>query len=366
MLTAIWNVVAACVTLIIVKLFFRSFFMLTACAPAKLIISGEHAVLYGCPAIAMAINKYAYTTISKNETNNTEILLNLINFNFQHRHTLHNLASIKQKLSKNYHDFLNGNRNIKEVLNMPFELLQFTLSTVVEKLNLSLPTGINIQTKSDIPIGCGLGSSAATIVSLISAIDNWFNLKLSSKKIITIAKIAENLQHAKSSGLDLHLSLNGGSLLLHNNKFEQRNFVQRNFSLVNSGKPQASTGECVNQTKKFLQKDKLLLQEFSNVTLEIDKILQNNTCSQLIDLIRLNHKLLCRIGVVPLAVQKFINHIEENGGAAKICGAGSIQGNNAGTVLVISKEDINDLCKKFNYEHYLVNGDNNGIKIVQS
>ena len=53
--------------------------MLTARAPAKLILSGEHSVLYVSPAIAFAINKYVYTTIKPNVVNNN-VLLDLLNF----------------------------------------------------------------------------------------------------------------------------------------------------------------------------------------------------------------------------------------------------------------------------------------------
>ncbi len=35
---------------------------LTVQAPAKLILSGEHAVLYAQPALAMAVNRYTTTT----------------------------------------------------------------------------------------------------------------------------------------------------------------------------------------------------------------------------------------------------------------------------------------------------------------
>jgi hypothetical protein len=51
--------------------------------------------------------------------------------------------------------------------------------------------------------------------------------------------------------------------------------------------------------------------------------------------VRENHRLLCEIGVVPTRVKKMIEAIEALGGAAKICGAGSVTGENAGVVWVV-------------------------------
>jgi len=50
--------------------------------------------------------------------------------------------------------------------------------------------------------------------------------------------------------------------------------------------------------------------------------------------IRENHRLLSDIGVVPHRVQHLIAEIENVGGAAKICGAGSVSGDHAGVVWV--------------------------------
>ena len=76
--------------------------MLTVRTPGKMILSGEHSVVYGCPALAMAINRYTETTISgHHQTAPTKnILFNLLNFRYHQEHSLPALQQIEKKYSR--------------------------------------------------------------------------------------------------------------------------------------------------------------------------------------------------------------------------------------------------------------------------
>ena len=79
----------------------------SAKAPAKLIISGEHAVVYGASAIAVAINQYVITTVSfaSKNTINPVINFNLLALRYAGSHTLKALALLANRLQNNYNSF---------------------------------------------------------------------------------------------------------------------------------------------------------------------------------------------------------------------------------------------------------------------
>jgi mevalonate kinase len=81
-------------------------------------------------------------------------------------------------------------------------------------------------------------------------------------------------------------------------------------------------------------------------------------------LIRENHRLLCRIGVVPQKVQQFVSEVEAAGGAAKVCGAGSVRGDSGGAVLVLADFMPAALAEKYGYNVSPLRGDPLGTRIV--
>ncbi len=334
---------------------------LRARSPAKLILSGEHAVVYGKPAIAMAVDCYAESMIISNLS--SAILFNCLNLKYARSFTRKTLQLLKGRVQDQYHIFLEGKCSIREVIKKPFELLQFTVSHLLETLNISLPEGLEIRSSSDIPMGCGMGSSAAVVMSTLYALNHFLGLNLDPVKFHSLGIAAENLQHGRSSGVDLQLAMSGGCLRYANGRAEQRVLPSMPMAIVQTGTPETTTGECVSAVQSYFTKG-TMADEFAAVTDRFDQALQQNDQVSIREGIKENHRLLTRIGVVPEKVQAFIRDIEQVEGAAKICGAGAVKGDRAGVVLVLVDENVTSIVEQYGYHLQAIKGDLFGTCIV--
>lgn len=332
-------------------------------APGKLILSGEHAVVYGKPALAMAVNRYV-TAMA------TPQLLPIVSFDlsdlaYEHGLTFTALNRLKSRVKQKYQRFMQGDFRIREVLHKPVELAQFAFSLFLETLNLKLTQGIKIRVQSDIPMGCGMGSSAATVLSIVHAIAHHLQVDFSHELFYRLGLEAENMQHGYSSGLDLRVSLHGGCIYVKEGHMEQRRVPQLPMYLVNTGSPKSTTGECVTHAAPLF-KNSQIGDDFAAVTEAMDHALQANDINQVMDAVRANHALLTKIEVVPHTVQHFIHEIACKGGAAKVCGAGSVAGDKAGVVLVITENmnELASLCARYHYAILPIAGEARGVHVA--
>jgi len=332
-----------------------------AIAPGKLILSGEHAVVFGRPALAMAIDRSAQSVITASPGD--QISFNLVDLHSSESFTLRALRDMQQRVLRNYRLFLNGEIGIREVIYKPIELFEYAFINILDGLHLKLTEGINIQTKSDIPIGCGLGSSAATVLSAARAVGHYFRVEFRPDWYYRYSIEAEKLQHGYPSGVDSYISVHGGCALFREGQARSVPLPRFNLYLVNTGTPEASTGECVVSVREHHEKDRIW-SDFEGVTLGLEDSLRKNNMEDIRRLIQENNKLLIRIGVVPEKVQRFIASIETMGGSAKICGAGSIRGNNGGMVLVVDDQPPAKLCEEYGYTITSVRGDPLGTRII--
>lgn len=321
----------------------------TAVSPGKIILSGEHSVAFAQPAVALAVDRHAIAEIS-------EIEVPVVSVTFANQPQiampLDELPALVDRLDQLHAEFIAGRRSIREVLSSPAELLLYTLA-------LTRPArGLRINIQLTIPHGSGMGSSAAVILALLRAALP----DADRDELMSPALRAENLQHGRSSGIDLHTCLHGGLHLFQHGEARPLPAFPLPFDLVHTGVPASSTGECVARVRER-HAGSAIWQDFGEITRATADALLKTDAPLWRQAIRANHRLLQQIGVVPAPVAAFIRQVEEAGGAAKICGAGSVEGDCGGIVLVTGISDFYPLLAGRGYELNPVTMDRDGTRL---
>lgn len=332
-----------------------------AIAPGKLILSGEHSVVYGKPAVAMAIDRNVTATVENSADG--QVAFELPDNADQESFTLLALQDFKRRVLDNYRLFLDGDLGIRDVLHKPVDLFKFGFITVLDGLHRSLDSGVVISLKSNLPVGSGLGSSAASVLSELRALGHYLRVDFKPEWYYEYSLEAEKMQHGHPSGVDSYISLYGGCAAFENGQARSVPLPRMQMYLVETGTPQTTTGECVMQVKEQFANDRIW-NDFESVTAEVEKAVRGNNGELMRSLLRENHRLLCRIGVVPQKVQQFVADVETAGGAAKVCGAGAVQGQNGGVVLVLADFMPTALAETYGYKVSPVRGDPLGTRIV--
>lgn len=333
-----------------------------AVAPGKLILSGEHSVVYGKPAIAMAIDRSAVFELMPQAGDKVSFDLPVGADNGD-PFTLLAMRDLKRRVDNKYRQFLNGEIGIRDVLNMPVDLFRFAFINTLDGLHRKLDSGLVLKLRSSIPVGCGLGSSAATVLSEIRAIGHYLRVDFKPDWYYEYSLEAEKLQHGKPSGVDSYISLHGGCASFRQGEATPLSLPRMKMYMVQTGIPDSTTGECVMQVEQSFRNSGIW-SEFEAVTNAFEDAIRTNNEQKIHWLVRENNRLLSSIGVVPKQVQQFISDVEQWGGSAKVCGAGSVAGDKAGVVLVLAEAPPVDLCEKYGYSVSPVRGDPLGTRIV--
>lgn len=146
--------------------------MTSSSAPGKIILLGEHAVVYGRPALAVPVSQVQATaTVQSAEAG---IWIHAPQVNVQEE--LSNLA--------------------------PEHPLAATVHHVLATLHISAPPPLQIRIESDIPVASGLGSGAAVSVAVIRALAAFLGQPLDDETVNALAYEIEKLHHGTPSGID--------------------------------------------------------------------------------------------------------------------------------------------------------------------
>jgi len=149
---------------------------ITASAPGKIILFGEHAVVYGRPAIAVPVNQVKARAVAMANPHQPsgEVLIQAPDIGFESR------------LSE-----LPGDHS-----------LAFAVTSVLTELEILRPPAFTLRVTSTIPIAAGLGSGAAVSVAIIRAVSSFLCRPLANEQVSGLAYEVEKHYHGSPSGID--------------------------------------------------------------------------------------------------------------------------------------------------------------------
>ncbi len=336
---------------------------ITVRAPGKVILSGEHSMVHGSPALALAIDRFATVTICSVDVD--EICFEFISLKLQRSMTLANLHIYKSELDQRYADFVVQKLDLGNVLENSWDLAMYAFIYLVNHFDIKIDGGLRIIIDSTLPMSCGMGSSAAVTMALIHAVTNYFVLPPMKKSYFLWGREIEKMQHGISSGIDLFISLFGGYHFFIGGIAQRRFLPNLSMVAINTGGPRLSTSECVKKTTELLGTKKDLLHTCEETVKAMDRAIEMGNNFLLKKLLRINHRILCELEVVSAKVARFIDDIEYLGGAAKISGAGSIGSDECGIVLAVGDGlDFKELVSEYGYEILDIRSCNYGAILV--
>lgn len=322
--------------------------MIIARAPGKLILSGEHAVVYGCPALVMAVNQMVTATITT--CPEAELHVQAPTIVGESRQPIAKLRELAAQLDARHAAFMAGNRPIQSILNESMELVQYAVARVLSMFPEALPAhGLHIELTSDLPVGCGMGSSAALAAAVIAGSAIAWNQPVSPETVYDWTWATERLQHGRPSGVDPYITVHGGIVQFLSGTAEKVPAPDFPVHMALTGTPAATTGESVDWVRTHHANNPALWESFRQVTTDMTHALVATNWKIVATHIRANHRLLCSLGVVPMRVQSFITDLETAGFSAKVCGAGSSAGDAAGIVWIIGDGDPTPVIEAHGY-----------------
>lgn len=273
-----------------------------ASAPGKIILFGEHFVVYGIKAILCSIDKRITATSQFLDENIIRIRSSLGD-SMMELNSLNDLGNVPQKFMK------------------PF----FYIAQKALKEN-STKQGIEIVLESEIPAGVGLGSSSAACVAATASVNGLFN-RLSKDEIVKKAIEAERIIFEQNSGADSSVSTFGG-LMTYDLKNGFQSIQSRNdlnFIIANSAQVH-DTQDVVRQVRSFKEKNESVFRKLCEQEVEIVNnatlALKENNLNQLGSLMLKNHDLLKQIGISTEKIDQLVIEAKKTSYGAKITGAG--------------------------------------------
>lgn len=325
-----------------------------ASAPGTLVLVGEHAAVYGRPALVAALDLRCEVQVEVGP--GEELALELPDVGVATYLGRREVEEYSSWVRQQWEGWAQGSAASSFTAlrgGNAADLVRVALGETALALG-EWPDVCAVRVASAIPPSGGFGSSAALAVAVVAAVLLAAGEEASLERVEAIALEVERRQHGRPTGIDHGAVLRGGIVAVRPAGDRRPSFMHlkpaaaglRAFNVYDTGPPAEPTGEVVADvrrrfTGKATQLDPLL-DQLETVAARVEEWLVSRQARRedLIAEVRRAERCLEELGVVPTPVQAVARAVEAAGGAAKISGAGSLAGPGAGALLVIWPEAL--------------------------
>ena len=322
----------------------------TVSAPGKLILMGEHAVVYGRPALIAAVDRRLTATVTPRAGAGADIALDLPAVGLRRELPWAEVLASAGRARAAWERWAAdpGSRDFREVRgDDPAHVVAVALGEAARFLGEADGPPLALRVSSDLPVGSGFGSSAATGVAVLAAYLAARGVEPGADELHRLSLEVERRQHGLPSGVDSATVLHGGVLWarrvgaeLEVEPLPAASPLLGRLRVFDTGTPLESTGAVVAAVRSRLGREPAVIERLLERLEAATRGLRGQLAREaeepaaVVDLLAEAQACLEALGVVSQAVAGIARRIEAAGGAAKISGAGALTGAAAGSLLV--------------------------------
>jgi len=300
--------------------------MTTSSAPGKVYLFGEHAVVYGEPAVPCAIERRARVTVEERDdsavrVHASDLTLDGFTVEYDGGPTDHPDVDVAPSLVETAIGYVDGAvAQARDAADAP-------------------DAGFEVTVESAIPLGAGLGSSAAVVVAAIDAATRELGVELDRTDLADRAyQVEYDVQEGQASRADTFCCTMGGAVRVEGDDCRRIPEVPALPFVVGYDGGAGDTGELVASVRALREEYGFAadtVAAIGDVVREGEDALREGDSAELGTLMDVDHGLLAALGVSSRSLDAMVWAARDAGAlGAKLTGAGG-----GGCVVALDESD---------------------------
>ena len=285
--------------------------MTASSAPGKIILFGEHAVVYGRPALAVPVTQ-VHADVKVLDARRSGIWIDAPDINL---HSELNTLPSEHPIASVIHNALFISRTSPSPSGR-------------EARGEGRYPNLDIKITSTIPVASGLGSGAAVTVAITRALSSHLNFPMTDEEINSFTYEIEKIHHGTPSGIDNTVVTYAKPVYFVKDQTIETFKVGRPFTIVigNTG-ISAPTKESVGDVRKLWEADRAkwecVFDKVGEIAKEAREAIEGGKTKELGDLMDQNHAFLQEMTVSSPELDKLVSAARTAGAlGAKLSGGG--------------------------------------------